>query len=146
MEDDDFVKSTASSIKKTILNDICNTIHTEKIKAQSTRVPHGLFKKLLAGARSVCPSITLNTIMNAYRKSVTMGNLMNESNNQTETADGNATALADNAPLDAIEPPESPPPIHDRQKGGRPAGATAKRKREISLATITAKNDISRMY
>ena len=124
MEDDDFVKSTASSIKKTILNDICNTIHTEKIKAQSTRVPHGLFKKLLAGARSVCPSITLNTIMNAYRKSVTMGNLMNKSNNKTETVDGNATALDDDAPLDDVEPQESPPPTHVCQKGGRHVGTT----------------------
>ena len=146
MEEDDIVKSTAYSIRKTILNDICNTIHNEKIKQQSTRVPHGLFKKLLAGANSVCPSITLNTIMNAYRKSVKMGNLINEneSDNQTETADENATALDEDAPVDLIE--ESRPPMQNRQKGGRPAGTTAKRKRVISLATVAAKNEISRIF
>ena len=146
MEEDDIVKSTAYSIRKTLLNDICNTIHNEKIKQQSTRVPHGLFKKLLAGANSVCPSITLNTIMNAYRKSVKMGNLINEnkSDNQTETTDENATALDEDAPVDLIE--ESRPPMQNRQKGGRPVGTTAKRKRVISLATVAAKNEISRIF
>ena len=99
MEDDDFVKSTAFSIKKTILKDICNTIHTEKIKAKSARVPHGLFKKLLFGANSVCPSIILNTPMNAYYKSVKMGNLISKGNNQTEMVDVNATALDNDDPL-----------------------------------------------
>ena len=57
-----------------------------------------------------------------------MGNLIdeNESDNQTETADENATALDEDAPVDLIE--ESRPPMENRQKGGRPAGTTTKGK------------------
>jgi len=117
---------TAKATKKSILNNLCNTIDQAK-QNNAGRVPFGFVAGLVQSHVAVCHWLSRNALNNEMRRRNKGGSLLliSAHDNQIATSAIDLTVAMDN-----------------QKKGGRPSGTTDESNKNNELAVIASKNEI----
>ena len=131
------VTKFAKEAKSNILNNLCDHIDKARETSGNNRIPYGFVSGQIVAMKAICPWLTRDSIMNAYRKRVKKAP---------------PVLLLENAPADTSSEIVAVPADAETalsiivQRGGRPKGTTNKRKQIAALSLYAAKNEIAVLY
>ena len=124
------IPSIAKQAKNALLDEFIEQI--DKVRnANKNKTPYGFIHKLVEEAKSVCPWITRHCIMNRMRSRNKASSLLSE-----------RTAVAN----ENVGPAQASNADPDRSNGGRPVGATNKKRKMCAMALIATANEIALQY
>jgi len=152
------VTKFAKEAKSNILNNLCDHIDKARETNGKNRIPYGFVSGQIVAMKAICPWLTRDSIMNAYRKRVKkappvllLENAPADSSSEIVDVPADAeTALS--IPADTSSEIVAVPADAETalsiivQRGGRPKGTTNKRKYIAELSLYAAKNEIAVLF